>query len=110
MSALATTSANASQMASAANMASTPRRGLFARHPELFTLMLIVLAAGGIDVSFTAIAVLIISDDLPELLQNCDRILLMRKGHLAGEYAAANLEEAALYRALVGEDSQEVAA
>ena len=34
----------------------------------------------------------------------------MRKGHLAGEYAAANLEEAALYRALVGEESQEVAA
>ena len=56
------------------------------------------------------LAVLIISDDLPELLQNCDRILLMRKGHLAGEYAAANLEEAALYRALVGEESQEVAA
>lgn len=78
-------------------MASTPRRGLFARHPEIFTLLLIVmvcaivgsinpnffqlstvfdilrsstvtglfalgvlivLAAGGIDVSFTAIAVL----------------------------------------------------
>ena len=56
------------------------------------------------------LAVLIISDDLPELLQNCDRILLMRKGHLAGEYAAANLEEAALYRALVGEENQEVAA
>ena len=56
------------------------------------------------------LAVLIISDDLPELLQNCDRILLMRKGHLAGEYAAANLEEAALYRALVGEESMEVAA
>ncbi|MBP6655946.1 MAG: sugar ABC transporter ATP-binding protein, partial [Propionivibrio sp.] len=56
------------------------------------------------------LAVLIISDDLPELLQNCDRILLMRKGHLAGEYAAANLEEAALYRTLVGEESMEAAA
>ena len=81
----------------ASTMATTPRRGLFARHPELFTLLLIVLvgtvvgsinqnffqlstvfdilrsstvtglfalgvlivlAAGGIDVSFTAIAVL----------------------------------------------------
>ena len=91
MSALATTSANTSQMAT------TPRRGLLVRHPQLFTLMLIVLvstivgsinqnffqlstifdilrsstvtglfalgvvivlAAGGIDVSFTAIAVL----------------------------------------------------
>lgn len=50
------------------------------------------------------LAVLVISDDLPELLQNCDRILLMRKGRLAGEYAAAKLEEADLYRALVGQD------
>lgn len=49
------------------------------------------------------LAVLIISDDLPELLQNCDRILLMRKGNLAGEYDAAKLEEADLYSALIGE-------
>ena len=92
MSALATTA-----QAAGAMTAGTPHRGLFARHPELFTLLLIVLvgtvvgsinqnffqlstvfdilrsstvtglfalgvlivlAAGGIDVSFTAIAVL----------------------------------------------------
>lgn len=55
------------------------------------------------------LAVLIISDDLPELLQNCDRILLMRKGHLAGEFDAATMEESDLYRALVGEDRAETA-
>lgn len=87
----------ASASTNLSHMASTPRRSLFARHPELFTLILIVLvstvvgsinpnffevstvfdilrsstvtglfalgvlivlAAGGIDVSFTAIAVL----------------------------------------------------
>lgn len=54
------------------------------------------------------LTVLIISDDLPELLQNCDRILLMRKGHLAGEYDAATLQEADLYHALIGDDAEEV--
>lgn len=48
------------------------------------------------------LGVIIISDDLPELLQNCDRILLMRKGRLAGEFDAANMEEADLYHALIG--------
>ena len=56
------------------------------------------------------LAVLIISDDLPELLQNCDRILLMRKGCLAGEYDAARMDEAELYHALVGSEDSEVAA
>lgn len=57
----------------------------------------------------SGLAVLIISDDLPELLQNCDRILLMRKGHLSAQYQAADLQEAELYRALVGEVRAEVA-
>ena len=56
------------------------------------------------------LAVLIISDDLPELLQNCDRILLMRKGCVAGEYDAAQMDEAELYHALVGSEDSEVAA
>ena len=50
------------------------------------------------------LSVIIISDDLPELLQNCDRILLMRKGSLAHEYDANNIDEAALYQALIGAD------
>ncbi|GLU33055.1 sugar ABC transporter ATP-binding protein [Trinickia caryophylli] len=49
------------------------------------------------------IAILLISDDLPELLQNSDRILMMKKGSLAGEYDASGLAEADLYRALLSE-------
>ena len=61
------------------------------------------LAAGGI-------GVIVISDDLPELLQNCDRILMMRKGRLAGEFEVEGLSEAALYAALVAEDAPRLAA
>lgn len=49
------------------------------------------------------IGILLISDDLPELLHNCDRILMMKKGRIAGEYRAEGLTEAALYRALLAE-------
>lgn len=54
------------------------------------------------------LAVLIISDDLPELLQNCDRILLMQKGRLCQHYQAAELSQTTLYQALVGEVPSEV--
>jgi simple sugar transport system ATP-binding protein len=49
------------------------------------------------------IGIVLISDDLPELLQNCDRILMMSKGRMTGEYRAEGLTEAALYRALLSE-------
>jgi simple sugar transport system ATP-binding protein len=49
------------------------------------------------------IGILLISDDLPELLLNCDRILMMKKGRIAGEYRAEGLTEAALYQALLAE-------
>lgn len=49
------------------------------------------------------IGILLVSDDLPELLQNCDRILMMRKGRLAEEHRAEGLTEARLYRALLAE-------
>lgn len=42
-------------------------------------------------------AVIIISDDLPELLQNCDRIAVMQKGRIVSTDAATDLDEAALY-------------
>ncbi|WP_413741710.1 sugar ABC transporter ATP-binding protein [Sodalis sp. RH15] len=51
--------------------------------------------------------VIIISDDLPELLQNCDRILVMRRGAVAATFAADNLEEGALYRAMAAEERPE---
>jgi simple sugar transport system ATP-binding protein len=49
------------------------------------------------------IGILLVSDDLPELLQNCDRVLMMRKGRLAEEHRAEGLTEAQLYRALLAE-------
>jgi simple sugar transport system ATP-binding protein len=49
------------------------------------------------------IGIILISDDLPELLQNCDRILMMKKGRVANEYQADQLNEADLYHALLSE-------
>jgi simple sugar transport system ATP-binding protein len=49
------------------------------------------------------IGIILISDDLPELLQNCDRILMMKKGRVANEYRADRLNEADLYHALLSE-------
>jgi simple sugar transport system ATP-binding protein len=52
--------------------------------------------------------VIIVSDDLPELLQNCDRIMAMRKGTIAEVFDAERVDEATLYRALVAESSSSV--
>jgi simple sugar transport system ATP-binding protein len=49
------------------------------------------------------IGIILISDDLPELLQNCDRILMMKKGRVANEYQADQMKEADLYHALLSE-------
>ena len=49
------------------------------------------------------IGILLISDDLPELLQNCDRILLMKKGRLADQFDARQITEPDLYHALLSE-------
>ena len=46
-------------------------------------------------------ALIVISDDLPELLQNCDRILVMRNGRLAAEFNAAAASEDDLYEAML---------
>ncbi len=45
-------------------------------------------------------ALIIISDDLPELLQNCDRILVMRHGEVTAEFDAATTREESLYDAM----------
>jgi simple sugar transport system ATP-binding protein len=49
------------------------------------------------------IGILLVSDDLPELLQNCDRVLMRRKGRIAEAYRADDLTEAELYRSLLAE-------
>ncbi len=52
--------------------------------------------------------VIIISDDLPELLQNCDRILVMRQGRIVATHAAEGLSEDAIYQSMAS-TSKEVA-
>ena len=42
------------------------------------------------------LGVLMISDDLPELVANCNRILVMHRGALVDEMQAADIDEAAL--------------
>lgn len=48
--------------------------------------------------------VLIVSDDLPELVQNCDSIVVMRNGSIYRTYEAESVDEEALYSAVVGVD------
>lgn len=48
------------------------------------------------------LAVILISDDLPELLQNADSILVMRDGEVQQEFAAETAQEEDLYRAMLG--------
>nr|WP_210286969.1 sugar ABC transporter ATP-binding protein [Ancylobacter tetraedralis] len=43
----------------------------------------------------------IVSDDLPELLQNCDRILVMNGGRIVAEHDARAADEDLLYRAML---------
>ncbi len=42
------------------------------------------------------LSVIIISDDIREILSNCNRVIIMRKGRLVEEYKAEDLDEASL--------------
>jgi simple sugar transport system ATP-binding protein len=44
--------------------------------------------------------VILISDDIPELLENCYRVVVMRRGEVAGTYAVSNLDEQVLSQKL----------
>ncbi|HHW13501.1 MAG TPA: sugar ABC transporter ATP-binding protein [Firmicutes bacterium] len=46
--------------------------------------------------------ILIISDDIPELLQNCNRILLMRRGRIVEEFRPDQVSENELAQKLTG--------
>ncbi len=48
------------------------------------------------------LGVILISDDLPELLQNADRILVMRDGLVQHEFVADVAQEEDLYQAMLG--------
>ncbi|NPV51993.1 MAG: sugar ABC transporter ATP-binding protein [Firmicutes bacterium] len=47
------------------------------------------------------ISILIISDDIPEILQNCNRVLLMRKGRIIEEFPASSVNENELAQKLL---------
>ena len=49
----------------------------------------------------SGIGLVIVSDDLPELLQNADRILVMNGGHVVAELDAAGTDEDELYKAML---------
>jgi simple sugar transport system ATP-binding protein len=49
-------------------------------------------------------AVVIVSDDLPELLQNCDRILVLRGGSIVAEMDPEGLEESAIVDVMIATD------
>lgn len=49
------------------------------------------------------IALLVISDDVPELLYICHRILLMKSGRIVDEFMRSQVTEESLYQALIAE-------
>jgi simple sugar transport system ATP-binding protein len=49
------------------------------------------------------IGVILVSDDIPELLHLCDRILLMKQGKLSGQFKREEIDEVGLYQRLLGE-------
>ena len=52
-------------------------------------------------------AILMISSDLPEVLAMSDRLLVMREGRLAGEFARGEATQEAVMRAATGEDGSQ---
>jgi simple sugar transport system ATP-binding protein len=45
---------------------------------------------------------IIVSDDLPELLQNCDRILVMNSGEVVSDLNGDLASEDDIYKAMLG--------
>lgn len=48
--------------------------------------------------------VILISDDLPELCQNCDPILVMKKGRICQQVSAVDANENRLYQAQIADE------
>jgi simple sugar transport system ATP-binding protein len=51
------------------------------------------------------VGIIIISDEIPEVIQNCNRILVMRKGRIVKELDAACTKEQELNEIVIGEES-----
>jgi len=59
------------------------------------------------DLAKQGMGVILISDDLPELLQNCDNLLLMKRGRIVRRFEVEGLSESDLAHDLVSEQSHE---
>lgn len=55
------------------------------------------------------IGIIIISDNLPEVMDNCNRILVMKKGLLVGEVDAREVDEEKIAELLASDEETEVA-
>ena len=42
----------------------------------------------------------LVSDDIPELIQICHRVLVIKNGRISGEFAESELSESTLYKEL----------
>nr|WP_280842540.1 sugar ABC transporter ATP-binding protein [Sagittula salina] len=58
------------------------------------------------DMAERGIGLVIVSDDLPELLQNCDRILVMNGGRVVAETAGDTASEDDIYRAMLASPAE----
>jgi len=48
------------------------------------------------------VSVLLISEEVPEVLYNCDRVLLMKNGRIVAEFAAGEITEADIHHRMAG--------
>ncbi|MDY6867886.1 MAG: ATP-binding cassette domain-containing protein, partial [Chloroflexota bacterium] len=55
------------------------------------------------DLANGGMGILLISDDIPELMRTCDRIILMQNGKVKNAYMKDEIDEEKLNRAIVGE-------
>ena len=74
-------------------MVDEPTEGLAPRMVELIRRLLVQIAARGV-------AILLISDEVPEVYFNADRILHMRDGRIVGEFVPGDVSEHDLAQAI----------
>jgi len=74
-----------------------PTRGIDVGTKEQIYRLIIQLAAQGK-------SIIVISSEMPELLGICDRIIVMREGHIAGEVSGAHMNEHEIVALATGVD------
>jgi len=74
-----------------------PTRGIDVGTKEQIYGLIVQLAAAGK-------SIIVISSEMPELLGICDRIMVMREGHIAGEVTGAEMNEHAIVALATGVD------